>query len=138
MRSTSRVIVGCLRGRPGFSGRDFAAQRRLTRSRCRRRIAAGVTGSRRHEWCGRGITAVSAAISARSAQVSFGRAALRRSRSAIWWCSSKISVSFHTEDRRESLNQEGTRTASRTQPLASPKRPEADSERSIEFDHHLA
>jgi hypothetical protein len=40
-------------------------------------------------------------------------AVLRRSRSAIWWRSSKISASFHAEDRRESLNQEGTRTTSR-------------------------
>jgi hypothetical protein len=46
----------------------------------------------------------------RSAQVSFGRAAQCRSRSATWWRSSKISTSFHADPRRESLNHEDRRT----------------------------
>ena len=82
IRNTSRVIVGCLRGRPGFFPRDFAAQRRLTRSRCQRRIVAGIIGKRSPAWRDRGITASSAANNALSAQVSFGWAVLRRSRSA--------------------------------------------------------
>jgi hypothetical protein len=84
IRSTSRVIAGYRRGQPGDLARDFAAQRRLTRSRCQRRIVAGVTGTRSPAWRARGITASSAANNARSAQVNFGRTALRRSKSATW------------------------------------------------------
>jgi hypothetical protein len=63
-----------VRGRPGRLCRDFAAHRRVTRSRCRRRIVAGATGRCTAPWRRRGITASRAAIKARSAQETFGRA----------------------------------------------------------------
>ena len=113
IRSTRRVIAGCRCGRPGDFGRDFAVQRRLARSRCQRRIVAGVTRSLSPLWRARGITVSSAGNNARSAQVSFGRAVLRRSSKATWWRSSRISASFHAEDRRDSLNHAGARRARR-------------------------
>ncbi len=113
MRSTSRVIRGCLRGRPGRLCLDFATHRRFTRSRCQRRIVAGVTGKCRAPWRRRGITASSVAIRARSAQDSLGRAVPCRCRTVSWWRSSRISASFHAEGRRESRNHAGIRRARR-------------------------
>jgi hypothetical protein len=79
IRRTRRVIMGCPRWRPGDLSRDFTARRRLARSRCQRRIIAGVTGRGSPAWRVRGITAGSAANSARSTRSGFGRVVLRRS-----------------------------------------------------------
>lgn len=53
-------------------------------------------------------------IGTRSARASLGRIVLRRSRSATWSHSSKISATFHTKGRHENLNQDDRRTTRRT------------------------
>jgi len=112
IRNTSRVMVGCRRGRPGFLGRDFAAQRCLARSRCQRRTVAGVTGRRSPMCCARDHGRQ------RRDQGPVGPGELRAGgtaavRSAIWWRSSKISASFQAPERRDRRSHAGRRTARR-------------------------
>ncbi|MFI5081987.1 MAG: hypothetical protein ACHQCE_13000 [Streptosporangiales bacterium] len=82
--------------------RDLAARRRRAMSRCQRGTVSGVTIIRRPARRARGITPISAAIGARSAQESFGRAMGWRRRTASWWRSSSISAFFHDSSRRHS------------------------------------
>jgi hypothetical protein len=70
-----------VRGRPGCRGRDTAAWRRATRSRCQRRTVSGRTSSRRLCSAGFGSRCRSAASHARSAGSSRTRC------SPSWRCS---------------------------------------------------
>ena len=78
---TNEQVTGRVRsfGHPqaGRPGRTGWVQRRATSWRCQRRIVAGVTNSPRRR--GAGSSRVSAADRARSAQLSLGRLACRRS-----------------------------------------------------------
>ena len=58
-------------------------------------------------WREGGMSVSSAANSARSVHLSFGRAAVCRCRTASWWRSRRISASFHVGGRLDSRSQAG-------------------------------
>jgi hypothetical protein len=113
MRSTRQTTRRWVGGRPGLFGFDLAAQRRRTISRCQRRIVPGVMNKCSAPWHERGMSVSSAANSARSVHLSFGRAAVCRCRTASWWRSRRISASFHVGGRLDSLSHAGIWTARR-------------------------
>jgi hypothetical protein len=94
-------------GRPGLFSLDLAAQRRRTISRCQRRIVPGVMNACSAPWHERGMSVSSAANNARSVQVSLGRAAVCRRRTASWWRNRRISASFHVGGRLDSRSHVG-------------------------------
>ena len=76
-------------------------------SRCQRRIVPGVMNKCSAPWHERGMSVSSAANSARSVHLSFGRAAVCRCRTASWWRSRRISASFHAGGRLDSCSHAG-------------------------------
>jgi hypothetical protein len=82
-------------------------------SRCQRRIVSGVTSSRSPWRRALGITLSRVAMSARSAQFSFGRCGCRRCRMASWWRRIKISAVFHASSRRDSRSHAAIRVIRR-------------------------
>ena len=113
MRNTRRTMRRWVGGRPGRFGLDLAAQRRRTIARCQRRIVPGVMNECSAPWRERGMSVSGAANSARSVQVSLGRAGVCRCRTASWWRSRRISASFHVGGRLDSLSHAGIWTARR-------------------------
>jgi hypothetical protein len=72
-RSTSRRMERTVRGRPGCLGRDLAAWRRASRSRCQRSTVSGRTSSRNRLSTSRGRACSRAARNARSPGQNRGR-----------------------------------------------------------------
>ena len=84
-----------VRGRPGRLGRDLAAWRRASRSRCQRSTVSGRISSRNRPSTSRGSRCSRAARNARSAGQNRGRVLPScRSRTVIWWRSARISTSL--------------------------------------------
>jgi hypothetical protein len=111
-RRTRAWMFQRVAGRPVLPRIDVAAQWLRTMSRCQRRIVSGVTSSRSPWRRTFGITLSRVAISARSAQSSFGRCGCR-CRTARWWRRSMISAVFHASSRRDSRSHAAIRVIRR-------------------------
>jgi hypothetical protein len=112
-RRTRAWMFRRVTGRPVLPRMDLAAQQRPAMSRCQRRIVSGVTGSRSPWRRALGITLSRVAMSARSAQFSFGRCGGRRRRTASWWRRIKISAVFRASSFRDSRRHSAIRVIRR-------------------------